>query len=415
MLSGGRTNLRSVCVDKLYFDNENDSIILPVIQTGEDRPISRVELPIFVQAENVKNGGEGIAYHDNDAINTGGINYRLGLGNGVDIASSAEEGLFVSNIETGEWLSFDVKVSRVDTFLMEVRLSSASEGSFHIELNGETIATVDVPNTGGLNKWQSIFVHNVIIPVGEQTLKFVIDNGGFNLNYLMFTLDDELPIGKVMALANRAKYITVFGSYLRGTKQVSPENPLTNKEKFLIVDAGDGLIALKNLDNGKYVKTSTTQMTCNSSSINNDNKFYWCILRKDGGYKRIVLKSYTNNKIVQVYDNDANKPLRAVSENFGDWEKFIWYDFTPVGNVDIPLDKTVSLYPNPAEDIVKVALSDKTNATIQITDLKGKIILQEKTNYQTETNINIDGLPAGLYLVKVISDEFNVLKKLVVI
>jgi hypothetical protein len=168
---------------------------------------------------------------------------------------------------------------------MEVRLSSASEGSFHIELNGTTIATVDVPNTGGLNNWQSIFVHNVIIPVGDQTLKLVVDNGGFNLNYMMFTLDDELPIGKTMALANSGKYITVFASSLRGTRQVSIDNPLTDREKFLIVDAGDGLIALKNIDNGKYVKTSTTQMTCNSfSSINDNNKFYWCILRKDGGY-----------------------------------------------------------------------------------------------------------------------------------
>jgi hypothetical protein len=44
-------------------------------------------LPAFVQAENFKNGGEGVAYHDNDAENTGGIYYRLGLGSGVDIAS----------------------------------------------------------------------------------------------------------------------------------------------------------------------------------------------------------------------------------------------------------------------------------------------------------------------------------------
>jgi hypothetical protein len=93
----------------------------------------------------------------------------------------------------------------------------------------------------------------------------------------------------------------------------------------------------------------------------------------------------------------------------------IWYDFTPVGNVDITIDKEVSLYPNPAEDIVTVALSDKTNASIQITDLKGKILLEKSTNDETETNININALPAGLYLVKVISDEFNVVKKLVVI
>ena len=43
-----------------------------------------VNLPATIQAENFDNGGEGVAYHDNDAANQGGA-YRQ---TGVDVEAS---------------------------------------------------------------------------------------------------------------------------------------------------------------------------------------------------------------------------------------------------------------------------------------------------------------------------------------
>lgn len=134
-------------------------------------------------------------------------------------------------------------------------------------------------------------------------------------------------------------------------------------------------------------------------------------------YRTFSIKSANTNKVVWIDNNDKpNRPMQAKSDSFDSWETFTWYDKTTVSNhiTDINTnDSKVSLYPNPAENIVTVTIENSGNADIQISDLQGKIVLQKQIN-QTETNINISGLSAGLYLVNVVSDEFNVVKKLVI-
>ena len=439
----GQGNLRSICVDKMFFEEGCDGKIIRVIQTGEDRNISRKNIPAFIQAEDFKNGGQGIGFLENSEENTGGLPYRLGLSKSVDIASSAE-GVYVTDLETGEWLAYDINVSEAKNFVMLVRVAAAAAGKFRIENEaGETLAEVDVPNTGGMNVWKSIIVHDIPLPAGNQTIKFVIEEGGFNFNYFMMTLEGPLPIGKTLAFGQNGIYVTLAtGNQLRCNKgNIFAESQLTNKEKFLIEDAGDGLIALKCLDNNRYVRASTDVMTCANNSIGNDNKFYWCILR-DGLNRRIALKSFSNGQVVQSNGNDNNKPLRTNGHNFEGWETFIWYDLTPppcpdptnpdcpcpnpsnpscqeTGINDATSESKVTIFPIPAQEYVTITteLNSSSDINIQITDLQGKILKTiEKTAYSglTETNINISSLPAGLYLINVISNEYNVVKKLTV-
>ena len=459
----GHGNLRSICVDKMFFEDNCSGRIIPVIQTGEDReinikksPPSRVytDIPGFIYAKNFNNGGEGIGFHEKTEENTGGLPYRLGVSKSVDIAGSVE-GTYITDFEADEWLAYDVNVTGVcDTFIVMARVASADGGSFYLEHNDEKIAVIDVPNTGGLNQWQTIIVRNVAIPLGRQTIKIVSENGNFNLNYLMFSIEGNLPTEKTVAFQNDSRYVTLVGTGLRGNKTgITALSGLTDREKFIIevADADKRLIMLKSVDNTRYVRTSTSQMTCNTMafSIGDENKFYWCILRKDNGYNLIALKSYTNNKIVQAFRNDANRPLRAAGEGFGDWEKFIWYDVTPlppctnddcncvdddcdcvrVGNnceCDCPnsinnvtSNSKVTIYPVPANENITVAveLNNSSDVTIAISDLQGKTLQTVKKNVNSglsETNINVGDFASGMYLVNVLSSEFNVVKKIIV-
>jgi hypothetical protein len=70
----------------------------------------------------------------------------------------------------------------------------------------------------------------------------------------------------------------------------------------------------------------------------------------------------------------------------------------------------IKMYPNPANKQVTLKLpqsaDNNTNYQIKITDLVGKVIMQEKVNSGTQ-NINIDKLTNGIYLVEIIDSKGN--------
>ncbi len=108
---------------------------------------------------------------------------------GIDIQYSNDQGgnyFVVGWIETGEWLSYTVNVTQSGNYDFQIRLATTNSGAtFHIEMNGVNVTDIiNVPNTGGWTSWQTISVNNISLLAGKKTLKIVIDNGGFNLNYL---------------------------------------------------------------------------------------------------------------------------------------------------------------------------------------------------------------------------------------
>lgn len=67
----------------------------------------------------------------------------------------------------------------------------------------------------------------------------------------------------------------------------------------------------------------------------------------------------------------------------------------------------IKIYPNPAFSQIFVELPEiSSNAAFyRIFDINGKIILQENILNQNQLEINLDGLPEGIYQIKVIGDK----------
>jgi PKD domain/Secretion system C-terminal sorting domain len=66
--------------------------------------------------------------------------------------------------------------------------------------------------------------------------------------------------------------------------------------------------------------------------------------------------------------------------------------------------KELIAYPNPAADILYLKLQSNQQSQVQITDLTGKIVLQQEINQQSGTTlqeINIAHLPIGMYVLSV--------------
>ncbi|HYC86688.1 MAG TPA: carbohydrate-binding protein, partial [Chryseosolibacter sp.] len=149
-------------------------------------------LPGTIQAEDFDSGGEGVAYHDVDATNTGG-QYRS---EGVDIEACSEGGFNVGWLRTTEWLEYTVNVTTAGTYTISARVATALSGrTFHVELNGVNISgTINVPNTGGWQTWQTVTVTTPALTIGQKILRIVIGTDDFNLNHVAFATAGGAPV-----------------------------------------------------------------------------------------------------------------------------------------------------------------------------------------------------------------------------
>lgn len=76
------------------------------------------------------------------------------------------------------------------------------------------------------------------------------------------------------------------------------------------------------------------------------------------------------------------------------------------------LENGVSLMPNPAKDQVKINASSIIRS-VQLIALNGKEVMNQTVN-QMETVLNINAVQAGTYLVKITTDENQIIKKIVI-
>ncbi len=141
-------------------------------------------IPTTIEVENFDNGPEGLAYHDTDTANVGGVNYRPGTG--VDLETSGDPnggGYVLGNTHAGEWLKYTVNVPVGGTYTLTARVASPAAGAtFHLETETgfKVTAPVTIPNTGGWSNYTDVVVFGTTLPQGPHTLKLVMDTNATN-------------------------------------------------------------------------------------------------------------------------------------------------------------------------------------------------------------------------------------------
>jgi hypothetical protein len=140
-------------------------------------------IPGQIDAANFDNGGEGVAYHDTSAGNSGG-QYRQ---TGVDIEASSEGGFDVGWTAAGEWINYTVSVASAGNYTVQLRVASPGGASLHLGFNASNVwKTVPIPATGAWQTWQTVTVP-VTLAAGVQQMTVQFDNGGMNLLYANVT------------------------------------------------------------------------------------------------------------------------------------------------------------------------------------------------------------------------------------
>jgi probable HAF family extracellular repeat protein len=149
---------------------------------------SPIALPGTVQAEDFDNGGEGVAYHDTTAGNSGG-RYRA---TDVDVQPTTDSGggYNVGWMAPGEWLAYSVNVAAAATYRLDLRIAASGEGGrVHVEFNGvDKTGPITIPNTNGWQSWSTLHTQ-VALSAGAQKMRVVVDAAGStgivgNLNFV---------------------------------------------------------------------------------------------------------------------------------------------------------------------------------------------------------------------------------------
>ena len=186
--NGGR--LASVILNTETYDNPQP---VRVAYPG----VVPLAIPAVIEAENYDTGGEGIAYHDTDAVNTGG-QYRLQ--NGVDISTSAAVPHFVTSAVTGEWMEYTIDVPGGGEFQLQTTVSSGNAaGSIRFEFDGvNKSGSVAIPPTGP-GTWATVN-QSVMLTGGRQVMRVVIESGELSID--RFNVTSQVPVSGIAISAD---------------------------------------------------------------------------------------------------------------------------------------------------------------------------------------------------------------------
>ena len=180
------------------------------VQTADTKKFKKHPLPGKVFATEYDLGQNGYAYFDKDVANYDGTKFTkwnkggVMRNDGVDIESCNDKntnGFQISFIEDGEWLQYTFEISNEKVFDVDIRFASAiAGGKLYLEdENGKIAGTATIPSSGGVNKWQTLTLKNVVLKKGTNKIKVHFEKGNFHLNYLEF----KNPRNTISSLKNK--------------------------------------------------------------------------------------------------------------------------------------------------------------------------------------------------------------------
>ncbi len=90
----------------------------------------------------------------------------------------------------------------------------------------------------------------------------------------------------------------------------------------------------------------------------------------------------------------------------------VYLDPACTSSIDEQMDNLISVYPNPVQNTLTIA-AEANIQSITINDLKGNVLYTNNQGGSNNTEIDFSDLKSGIYLVEVITDNGNYIKKIV--
>lgn len=103
---------------------------------------------------------------------------------GVRFETSSEGGLNAGWIDSGSYIEWDIAVPAAGNFTVTSRSATTCAASYAIWVNGEPVAAVALPRTGGWQTWRSFTTPVFHLTAGAHKLRLQFTSAGQNLNWI---------------------------------------------------------------------------------------------------------------------------------------------------------------------------------------------------------------------------------------
>jgi beta-glucanase (GH16 family) len=335
------------CLTSVNFNDLTSSIKVSLVVVNNQTPYAGIfgTIPGTIEAEKYDLGGQGIAFNDVTTANEGGA-FRT---DAVDIEPLGT-GYDVGYIVAGEWLEYTVNVT-AGSYRIDAHVAAIAAGkTFRLELDGATIATFTVPNTGAWGTFQVATVNNVTVTAGQKVLRLYATTSDFNVDKIIFsaatTTPNVAPTISLTAPANNTTLsapasiaITANASdsdgsvskveFYNGTQKLGEDLTAPYAYTWTSVAAGTYTITAKATDNAGAT-TTTAVSTVTVNAVNADcyslvwsdefdqptlNSSNWNVeVNNFGGYNNEL--QYYTNRPENVRIENGNLVIEARKETY---------------------------------------------------------------------------------------------------
>ena len=190
-------------------------------------------------------------------------------------------------------------------------------------------------------------------------------------------------------------------------------------EQFLVVDAGNGKIALQN--NGKYVSSEngTRSITCNRTTIQGWETFDWI----PTGTGQVFLRGSNG---LYISSENGTKAMTCTRTTPSGWEAFNFATVSAAkvaavaAKADISLEtKTgVLVYPNPVVKgstiTVNVQKYDATSPVrVSVVDVNKKVVVFKQAN-AASVSVSTSNVSSGFYIMLITNGKNSYTKKVLI-
>ena len=284
-------------------------------------------VPGRVQAVNFDSGGEGFGYHKtakvfgivsapkpggaaldstvslSDATPATIVSVSDSLTDGgyrpfenVLIEASSDGGHNVYGVSPGDWLQYTVQAPKTGTYAAMFRVASSGKGgTFHLtdEKGANLTGAISVPAASGGQIWTAVPA-NVSFTAGVHALRLNADSGVFGIETMTFLATGaaaNVPLNQTISLKSSANNQYVTAENGGNAPLIANRGGASTWEQFVVVDAGNGNVALRALANNKYVSVVNGTLIASKTTIGLAESFQWI----DQGNSAFSLKSVSNN------------------------------------------------------------------------------------------------------------------------
>lgn len=201
---------------------------------------------VLVQAENYSN------YNDISTGNAGGA-YRPNDNVDIEATTDTGNGFNVGWTSVGEWLEYKVTLA-AGTYNVNTRVASnATTGKYSILVDGTSVGSASVGNTGGWQVWKTQAVATITRnTAATYTVRVLVEGADFNLNWIQFESITDVPTCTPSPLCvnkARGEWTLVVIPDTQHYSQNRANAPMANMTKGF-----DWIVATKNNLNIKFVQ-----------------------------------------------------------------------------------------------------------------------------------------------------------------